>query len=142
MKVAVDHHSKNAFVFKIKLQDITKMSSWNIHKKDDKIQPNPMFFNFFQNAIFNLSKSYPSFIVNDKREHARQKSLRGLSKKHLDDLDKLNQKNLSIRLVEYNDDDKYKTSFRETLLNLKPSFSCLKIFQIRMNMTRTLLICS
>jgi hypothetical protein len=105
---AVTHHynDKEAKIWTDKLQNITEMSSWNIYKEDDKIHKNTVF-NFVKNAIFNMSKIYPSFINNDKRENPKQTTRWGLSSKHLDDLKKFNQKNLFGYLKEYNDDDKY-----------------------------------
>ena len=115
LKVVADHNNdKVTRDFNRKLKAITEMSSWNIYKKDDKIPTeipteiptNTIFFNFVQNAIFNVSKLYPSFIINNKHEHAGQKSRWGLSSKHLGHLDEFNHQNLFKYLDKYNDDDK------------------------------------
>ena len=103
--VSYHYNIKETNEWKKKLRNITALSSWNIYKEDDKIHTNTIF-NFVKNAIVNISKIYPSFIINGKREHPGQKTRWGLSSTHLGDLDKFNEGNLFKYLKEYNDDDK------------------------------------
>jgi hypothetical protein len=107
IKNAIDdthNDDKVATEFINKLGNITELSSWNIYTEDNKIHTNTIF-NFVKNAIFNVSKLYPSFIINGKRTE-QQKKRWGLSSKHLEHLDKFNHENSFVILDEYNDDDK------------------------------------
>ena len=108
LKQIVDNENhENASNFEKNLKAITEMSSWNIYKQDvDKIQPNTLFFNFVQNAIFNVSKLYPSFIINGKRAHVGDDKRWGLSTNHHEHLEEFNNKNLFKLIDIYNDDDK------------------------------------
>ena len=105
-------------VFKRKLKGICEMSSWNIYKQDDsKIQSNSVFFNFVQNAIFNVSKLYPSFIINGITEHVENKKSWGLSTTHLDHLNTFNEKHLFKLITNYNEE--YKDVFSGDLSELE-----------------------
>ena len=105
-------------VFKRKLKGICEMSSWNIYKQDDsKIQSNSVFFNFVQNAIFNVSKLYPSFIINGITEHVENKKSWGLSTTHLDHLNTFNEKHLFKLITNYKEG--YKDVFSGDLSELE-----------------------
>jgi hypothetical protein len=103
---AVDdmYNDKVATEFMQKLENISELSSWNIYKEDDKIHTNTIF-NFVKNAIFNVSKLYPSFIINGKSAEKPEKRW-GLSSKHLEHLHDFNNKNSFVILAEYNNHDK------------------------------------
>jgi hypothetical protein len=106
-KIVDNENHENASKFENNLKAITEMSSWNIYKQDvDKIQPNTLFFNFVQNAIFNVSKLYPSFIINSISVRSKDDKRWGLSTKHHEHLDKFNKINLFELLGIHNDQSK------------------------------------
>ena len=155
----VSYHNNDKVTndFNRKLNAVTELSSWNIYKKDDNIQPNTIFFNFVQNAIFNVSKLYPSYIINGKLEHTEKKSRWGLSKTHLDDLQKFNDKNLFEFLDKNNDKDVFSGDLTEleTIIQLSKNipnsnnydkditsllltYSWLSVFRVFINSTSQL----